>query len=375
MKVLSSIKKFFPDSISSRSVKERIFIYSMFIFAILSFIVTVSNIVNGLDLSYIYKWILICFVSFLFIVLALKGKNVSAVHRIAVYIFVWGILPLSGFTSAGLVGPSLSYTFLLLIFVSYLMHGWERIVLVFSVIFINLVITVSFMKFPEIFQTMDAQEQDFDWLVTVPVVSIFMSFLLIVFERAYEKERKLHKDKTERLKELSFTDFLTGLYNRVHMEEKLSLVHNIYARTGAPYTVIMIDIDFFKRYNDIYGHPAGDEVLKKFSIILKNRITRNTDWAYRYGGEEFLILLGFSDETAALVVAEEIQKDLKKEYIPHEASHIKPYLTVSMGIAAVDNTAADPKDVIKLADDALYQSKNRGRDLITLHECRGSTKK
>ncbi len=348
------------------SVKERIFIYSMLFFAVLSFIVSVSNSVNRLDFSYNYKWVLICFVSVLFIVLALKVKNVSAVQRIAVYIFVWGILPLSGFTSAGLVAPSLSYTFLLLIFVSYLMKGWERIFLDFSVIFINLAITVAFMKFPESFKTMDAQEQAFDWLVTVPVVSVFMSFLLIVFERAYDKERKLHKDKTDRLRELSFTDFLTGLYNRVHMEEKLALVHNIYTRTGAPYTVIMIDIDFFKRYNDMYGHPAGDEVLKKFSRILKNRITRNTDWVYRYGGEEFLILLGFSDEKAALVVAEEIQEDLKKECIPHESSRIKPYLTVSMGIASVDNTAADPRDVIKLSDVALYQSKETGRNRISV---------
>ena len=367
MKVLSLIRKFFTDRISGKPVKERIFIYYMLFFAAMSFLITVGNIVNGLEFSYNYKWILVCLVSFVFIVLALITGNASAVHRVALYIIVWGILPLSGFTSAGLVGPSLAYTFLLLIFVSYVMNGWERIFLSFSVIFINLVITVAFLKHPEIFKTMDPQEQIFDWLVTVPVASVFMSFLLIVFERAYEKERKLNMDKTDRLRELSYTDFLTGLYNRVHMEEKLSLVHNIYTRTGSPYAVIMIDIDFFKKYNDVYGHPAGDEVLKKFSRILKNRIIRNTDWIYRYGGEEFLILLGFSDEKAALVVAEEIQQDLKKENIPHKASLIKPYLTVSIGIAAADNTSISPKDVIEFADEALYRSKEKGRDLITVY--------
>ena len=357
----------FSDFTAGRSVKERIFIYYMMFFALLSVFTAAVNIINGLDFSFTYKWIIVCVSSLVFAALALKLKNVSVVHRVAAYFFVWIILPVSGFTSSGLVGPSLVYTFLLLIFVSYLLKGWERIFIDLSIILINLVITVAFIRFPDVFNAVDSRYQIFDWLVTVPVVSIFMVFLLIIFESAYEKERKLNMEKSERLRVMSFTDYLTGLYNRVHMEEKVLLVHNIYLRTGEPYAVLMIDIDFFKKYNDMYGHLAGDEVLKKFSSILKKRITRNTDWIFRYGGEEFLVLLGFSDIKAAEMVAMEIKGDLAKEKILHEASGINSYLTVSMGIASVDKTVRNPRDIIKFADEALYRSKEEGRNRISFH--------
>ena len=367
MRMLLYFRQRFSDFVAGRSVKERIFIYYMAFFSLLSILSAASNMINGLTLSFNYKWIIVCFSSITLAVAALKVKNVIVVHRITAYLYVWIILPVSGFTSSGLVGPSLAYTFLLLILVSYLLRGWERVFLNLSIIVINLVITVAFIKFPEVFKTIDTQEQAFDWLVTIPVVSVFMSFLLIVFEGAYEKERKLNVEKSERLREMSFTDFLTGLYNRVYMEEKILLVHNIYLRTGDPYTVIMIDIDFFKKYNDMYGHLAGDEVLRKVGSIIKSRITRNTDWAFRFGGEEFLILLGFSDAKAAEVVARGIRSDLAKEKIIHEASEINPYLTVSMGIASVEETVKTPKDIIKFADEALYRSKEEGRNRISFY--------
>ena len=114
--------------------------------------------------------------------------------------------------------------------------------------------------------------------------------------------------------------------------------------------------------------PTGDEVLRKVSSIIKSRFTRNTDWAFRYGGVEFLILLRFSDAKAAEVVAKGIRSDLAKEKIIHEASEINPYLTVNMGIASVKETVITPKDIIKIADEVLYRSKDEGRNRISYYQ-------
>ncbi len=358
---LSGFRKRYP-------IKERMFLSYMFFFAVLSSFTILANIVDGLNFIFNYKWIVIGLFSFILLVLSFKRYKVKLIHRIGIYTLTLILLPASGLTSSGLVSPGIMYSFLLFILISYTTKGWERIFLNISVIFINMALVVLFRFQREIFTTLTAQGQFMDWIVTVPVVSGFIIILLIAFEKAYETERIMNEEKSRELERLSQTDYLTGLYNRAHLDEKLAFLHDVYLRAKNPYSIIMIDIDYFKAYNDLYGHPEGDTCLQIFGSLLKKRINRTTDWVYRYGGEEFLVLLGFSDAKGAEVVAKQIQQDLAREAILHDGSIIHEYVTVSIGIATVTNEKQTPETVLKSADEALYHSKENGRNCISHFE-------
>ncbi len=338
----------------------------MSFFVVLSLTTVAVNVLNSLDFTFNYKWLTIALFSTVLMVMAYRRFHVPVIHRIGTYVISLILLPAGILASAGLVSPGIMYSFLILILINYLMYGWERIFLDIAVIIINMALIFLYHYSPDVFKHLTPQEQFLDWITNVPIVSGFIVLLLIAFEKAYETERRMNVKNTETLKQLSVTDYLTGLYNRKHLDEKLKFLWDVYVRIGNTFSVIMMDIDFFKEYNDRYGHPAGDNCLKILGSILKKRIARNTDWPYRYGGEELLILLGFSDTEAANVVAKQIQEDILMAKIIHEDSPISNFLTVSMGIACVSDTCKSPQEVIEQADKALYISKKNGRNRITL---------
>jgi diguanylate cyclase (GGDEF)-like protein len=127
----------------------------------------------------------------------------------------------------------------------------------------------------------------------------------------------------------------------------------------------MIDVDFFKPFNDRYGHPAGDDCLRRISAAIRNTIRRPGDRAARYGGEEFAVLLANADEAGAAVVAERIRHAVLRLEIPHEASPNRN-VTVSLGLASVEAQAAGegPERLLREADAALYRAKRSGRNAI-----------
>ena len=357
-----------PEFNRKYPVKERIFLYYMFFFSFLSAFTVLLNILYGLDFSFNYKWIGITLFCTIMIIFSLKQKKIKIIHRIGVYTIALIILPASWLSSSGLVSPSIIYSIVVIILINYLIRGWERICLNAAAILINIGLIVIYGLYPEVYKTMTPDEQLLDWIINVPIVFIFIAILLITFEKAYEVERITNEKKSERLRLLSQTDPLTGLYNRVHLKERLSFLHKTFIRTESPYSILMIDIDYFKSYNDLYGHIKGDECLQTFGTILKSRINRNTDWTYRYGGEEFLVLLGFTDEKGAAIVAGQIHKDLAKAEILHEGAAVHNYITVSIGIATIWEQSQNPETIIEYADRALYQSKEKGRNRTTHFE-------
>lgn len=167
----------------------------------------------------------------------------------------------------------------------------------------------------------------------------------------------------QQLKALSITDRLTGLYNRGHWEECLRLEFQRYQRTSSPVTLMMFDIDFFKKINDTYGHPAGDAVLRRISATLRHEL-RNTDIAGRYGGEEFGVLLLDTDTITAHAVAERLRIAISNLLIEHEGKQIT--LTISLGLACLAKSMANATDWLVQADNALYHSKRNGRNQVTL---------
>lgn len=187
---------------------------------------------------------------------------------------------------------------------------------------------------------------------------------LIVYDVTDVAVNKLAlQDANTQLEQLSQTDRLTGLFNRGHWEELVVQEFKRVTRTGHPCSMIMFDIDHFKKINDNYGHPAGDEVIRQTAATLQDCI-RETDVGGRYGGEEFGVLLINTESEDARIVAERIRESIEALTVTHEAHVIK--YTVSLGIAEMSGSMDNHEQLIHQADQALYQSKEGGRNQATV---------
>jgi diguanylate cyclase (GGDEF)-like protein len=171
----------------------------------------------------------------------------------------------------------------------------------------------------------------------------------------------------EKLSRLSLVDGLTNIANRRMFDQKLQEEWNRWVRTKRPLSLLIIDIDYFKNFNDVYGHLAGDDCLRTIGLILKNIASRSTDLAARYGGEEFAMILPETDKQGAQAIADLIHDQVAQREIAHESSDISQYLTVSIGLAVITETAAiqSPMGLIKVADEQLYKAKHQGRNRTT----------
>lgn len=167
------------------------------------------------------------------------------------------------------------------------------------------------------------------------------------------------------LEELSLTDGLTGLANRRCLDQRSDLLWQQARREHSSFTLLMVDIDWFKNYNDHYGHQLGDQALCRVAAILKRHARRPGDLAARYGGEEFVLMLANTETETAWQIAEQIQADIHHENIEHQASAMKR-VALSIGLASCypANTQITLHDLFKLADSALYQAKQQGRNQI-----------
>lgn len=347
------------------SVKERIFLYYMGFFAVFSFLTIITNIIYGLSFSFNYKWMFICvFCSFMGI-LAIKKIKTYLIHRIGIYVITLIILPIAWLSSSGLISPSIIYSIVVMLLINFILVGKERIILNSILTLVNLGLIALFYNYPQVFKQMNAQEQFIDWMVNIPVVFAFIAILLIVFERAYERERFVSFKKTKELEILSTTDALTGLKNRVNLNHDINLLINRYKEVGTIFSVIILDIDHFKTFNDTYGHLKGDECLKTISGILKDATKQKRYKAYRFGGEEFLILLSDTDQNEAVKFSQELKETIDNYAIPNINSDVKSIITVSMGISTTsENYNVDIDTLLKYADKALYKAKTSGRDKI-----------
>ncbi len=157
----------------------------------------------------------------------------------------------------------------------------------------------------------------------------------------------------------ALTDGLTGLFTRRHLEERLAHCVDEAERYGTPLSLIMVDIDHFKKVNDTHGHPAGDAVLRRVGAILKESI-RGTDSAYRFGGEEMSVLLPGSDIDKAQKAAERIRKRIEKETFRVPSGTLA--VTASLGVATCGSGFDTPESIVQSADTALYAAKHGGRN-------------
>lgn len=205
---------------------------------------------------------------------------------------------------------------------------------------------------------------------------IYLLSILIIISLlyVYESTKFSHNDywsaiinykeadvRAKQMKQLSITDQLTGLHNRMHFNSRLSNEWKRCSRLKSPLSVMLIDLDHFKRINDTFGHIAGDECLKKVGEVLRAEIKRDTDVTARYGGEEFVVILPNTNLALSSVIAEKLVKKISTIEIIWETNEI--HLSCSIGLASIvpDNNI-DNKELLKAADETMYRAKNQGRN-------------
>lgn len=194
-------------------------------------------------------------------------------------------------------------------------------------------------------------------------VDSLIGFMFDISERKKTEEKLIVLQKE--LEALSFKDGLTGVANRRMFDSIMEVEWANARRTNQPLSMIMLDIDYFKQYNDHYGHVQGDCCLKRMGQVLSSAVTRARDFVARFGGEEFVLVLPETDGKSAAKIAERCRNLLFKEQIPHEKSQVSQILTVSLGVGTIIPSHQDePVGFIEEVDRRLYQAKQNGRNCI-----------
>ncbi|MFH1493821.1 MAG: diguanylate cyclase [Pseudomonadota bacterium] len=182
------------------------------------------------------------------------------------------------------------------------------------------------------------------------------------------RERLLREQAME-LRACSHLDSLTSIPNRRQLDEYLARELRRAVRASAPLSLIMLDIDYFKHYNDTYGHQMGDQSLIQVAAALESTLKRPGDMVTRYGGEEFVVVLVDTDKAGAAVLAEKMRARIESLSIKHEQSQVAPHITISLGVAsAIPGLNCEASTLILAADQALYQAKHNGRNRVQIYD-------
>ena len=182
--------------------------------------------------------------------------------------------------------------------------------------------------------------------------------------RISERTQELAEANT-RLAQLAVTDGLTGLYNHRHLHERLALEIERSARNGLPLSLLMIDVDHFKAYNDRNGHPTGDQLLRQLARIMGDG-RRANDFVARYGGEEFAIVLVDTPKFTAAQVAERLRSRIAEYHFEHRESQPDGCVSISIGVSSFPDDALEGEGLVRSADAALYDAKHAGRNSVVL---------
>lgn len=192
----------------------------------------------------------------------------------------------------------------------------------------------------------------------IPVVLARLQTQLSLRETKQELE-----EKNRILEKIATLDELTGIPNRRYFNQYFMREWERASRSQIPISIIFCDIDFFKTYNDFYGHPQGDVCIKKIAQILQKTVRRTLDIVSRYGGEEFVIVLPDTDEDGAFVFAERTRMNVEEMRLPHANREHLDHVTISLGVATmIPSRDNSPSELINLADQRLYRAKDCGRN-------------
>ena len=232
--------------------------------------------------------------------------------------------------------------------------------------------------FPIIFLSVSQDDDSFanailaggDAYLPKPINPLRLQLTITAMERIYEMRKKLQvtqKDlqlANKELKRLAAFDQLTELPNRRNFDETLKRQFKLAKRNKSPISLIICDIDFFKSYNDNYGHQKGDECLASVAKVIGSIPVRPTDKACRYGGEEFTVILPDTNLQGGMLIAERLREAVFDLKLEHEGSDIASSVTLSLGLATYTGQFKTLEELIKAADVALYRAKEKGRNCV-----------
>ncbi|TWA71478.1 response regulator receiver modulated diguanylate cyclase [Azospirillum brasilense] len=218
---------------------------------------------------------------------------------------------------------------------------------------------------PVIFISAKSEVEDETYGLEVGAIDFISKPISPPIVKARVRNHLLLKRQTDLLRTLSFNDGLTGIANRRRFDEVLLREWRRCGRVQLPLSLIMLDVDQFKPYNDHYGHQAGDECLRAVAQLLVGQMMRPGDLIARYGGEEFVCLLPETDEDGAVKVAERLRQTVAERRLPHAVSHVADHITISLGVATARPLLDDTPDrLTQLADGLLYEAKRAGRNRV-----------
>lgn len=225
-------------------------------------------------------------------------------------------------------------------------------------------------KIPVIFVTAKNTDSDEELGLNLGAVDYITKPFVIPVTKARIRNHILLKQQADLLESLSMMDALTGVSNRRRFDETLMLEWKRAAREATAISLIMIDIDCFKQYNDHYGHGAGDVCLQMVAAELASGVVRPSDLVARYGGEEFAVILPDTQHDAALQIADRLRDRVEKMVLPHAYSEAAAVVTISVGVASEDSVTENSlmKNLSEAADRALYQAKAKGRNRVCSEE-------
>jgi len=232
--------------------------------------------------------------------------------------------------------------------------------------------------FPIIFLTTKQDDDSFtsgilsggDAYLNKPINPLRLQLTITAMQRIYNMRLKLQKAQkdlvvaNEELEHLAMYDQLTGLANRRNFDDTLLRQFNLAKRNKSPLSLIICDIDFFKIYNDTYGHQEGDVCLAAVAKVIGDAPGRPTDKACRYGGEEFTLVLPDTDLQGGLILAEKIRQSILDLNIVHEGSKVADCVSLSLGLATYTGQFHSQDEALKAADEALYRAKENGRNRV-----------
>ncbi len=208
-------------------------------------------------------------------------------------------------------------------------------------------------------------------IIVTAAAWLFNRLLLDTQLRDFRNRKKIEQQARElrnandQLQRLALVDGLTQVSNRRFFDERLQQEWRRLARSGEALSIILCDVDFFKKYNDTYGHLAGDACLQQVAKAIQLAVKRPADVVARYGGEEFVVILPETGAAGALHVADQILRQVSSLKIPHGSSEISEYVTVSVGVATTLPTPeVEPSELVKKADESLYNAKQNGRNRV-----------
>lgn len=209
-----------------------------------------------------------------------------------------------------------------------------------------------------------------DAYIHKPIKPLHLQLQIMAMQRIYDTRQKLKtaqqqlEEANEKLLKISMIDELTGLANRRSFDQHLEQEFKLAKREKKPLSVIMCDVDFFKIYNDSYGHIEGDKCLVRIAKAIASIPKRPTDLACRYGGEEFTLILPNTDLQGGLFVAEKVREAVSDQKIPHSGSSIAEHVTLSLGLATYTGQFKAGEEITKAADAALYRAKEKARNRV-----------